>query len=101
VTIRNNRKSFLAAAIILCSIMSFSLPRETFDPHCGVDTDIFCRAYFQIISDLYELDLSVSLFEIVEKNEPANLYCPEYRAEIDRANSTRAPPGTILPIAAA
>ncbi len=48
-----NRKIIrsLAVAVLVMSTLTVTLPREFFDPHLGVDNDIFCILYVTFISD--------------------------------------------------
>ena len=67
----NKNKSpatFIAALIIVFSAMTFWLPRETFDPHIGVDYDIFCQVFCNLASydgfDLYHNELILIIKKI-------------------------------------
>ncbi len=37
-------------SILMPLLLTLSLPREYFDPHIGVDRDLFCRLYYGIQS---------------------------------------------------
>jgi len=62
ITIR--RKSFLTTAVIVVSAMTFALPREFFDPHLGVDVDIFCKSLYAIGT---EAEMPVALVAAFER----------------------------------
>jgi len=49
-------KRYIAVAVLFLTALSFSLPREFFDPHIGIDYDIFCQLSSYINSDLQDLD---------------------------------------------
>lgn len=51
ISIYIQHKKTIAILFIVLSAMSFSLPKETFDPHLGVDYDIFCQLSSYIIID--------------------------------------------------
>jgi ABC-type antimicrobial peptide transport system permease subunit len=54
VKLKKSNTRIIAIIALSLSIISFSLPREYFDPHIGIDTDIFCKAYFSICSGLMD-----------------------------------------------
>jgi len=37
------RKELLVVVLLVTTFVSFALPKETFDPHLGVEFDIFCQ----------------------------------------------------------
>jgi hypothetical protein len=37
-------KRGLAICILIVSALTFFLPKETFDPHIGINVDIFCKS---------------------------------------------------------
>lgn len=38
----------IASITLFLSVFSFSMPREYFDPHLGMDYDIYCIIYFNL-----------------------------------------------------
>ena len=58
-TISKEMKKVVVIVFLLLTAMSFGLPRETFDPHIGVDYDIFCQLTSYINTDLKELKVSL------------------------------------------
>ncbi len=43
---------YIAIAVLALSAMTATLPREFFDPHLGLDIDIFCISYVTFVSDV-------------------------------------------------
>ena len=58
---RHRRKILRRVTIIVLalSLGSFSLPREYFDPHLGIDFDIFCQLSSYINADEREIHTKV------------------------------------------
>jgi len=70
-------KRYISVAVLFLTALSFSLPKEVFDPHIGIDYDIFCQLSSYINSDFQDLDLCEILEteEVCEKiTELKNIY---------------------------
>lgn len=59
--------------LLLMSAMTFAVPREVFDPHVGVDLDIFCRLYVTFLSENPE---SYDIEMIFQTDMPTDMAIP-------------------------
>ena len=85
---------YISVLILLLTVSSFLLPRETFDPHFGFDYDIFCVAYHLLLSaDNVIIEIKIEQKKIKDNKKPVLYIEPQV---IFICNlSTRAPPQRI------
>lgn len=41
-------KTFLALTLLATSVLTLGLPKEFFDPHVGIDYDVFCKSLYSV-----------------------------------------------------
>ncbi|MBN1533628.1 MAG: hypothetical protein JXA20_13245 [Spirochaetes bacterium] len=85
------RSKALIVTMLLLASFSFLFPRETFDPHTGVDYDRYCRSYCSMNSDLQEAPVIIAgislVITVAVHPEPV---CQQISQRL--ARETRAPP---------
>lgn len=86
----------LAAGFLAASVMSFTLPREFFDPHTGFEYDIFCVSFEAINTD--ELFIPAPLYI---KPPVKTVFSLSFNEIIlsrftDQLKDSRAPPLTLI-----
>ncbi len=53
----------VVVALLLPIVLTLTIPRETFDPHLGVDYDTYCRLYYGINAQ-DEIGVSLTIIPI-------------------------------------
>ena len=86
-------KKILTAIILILSALTFFLPKEVFDPHLGVDVDIFCRtmsdfASDYIVAEIFDNEYTTSIIEMQNIDKISS-------ATISQRITIRAPPSTL------
>ena len=97
----NKRKEMLVVLFLVATFMSFALPRETFDPHLGIDYDIFCQLSSYMNVDPGSIGWVVAFSPPVP--EPLHIDLREILVSVipDSYAPIRAPPSRCLsPVAA-
>ncbi len=56
-------RTLQVVTLLLLSTMSLALPREFYDPHPGVEYDIFCRNYIMFMVDEYRFRVELTAEE--------------------------------------
>ena len=57
------QKKWGVVFILIITALTFFLPKETFDPHLGIDVDIFCKSMTDFGSDAAGADLFYNEFK--------------------------------------
>ncbi len=95
------RKAVLVVLLLAFTFISFALPKETFDPHLGVDYDIFCQLSSYLNIDLLDLGwIRIFVISLSESFYPELdiIFLSEFLISL---NSIRAPPSNSLSLIAA
>mgnify|MGYP007005258879 CR=1 FL=1 len=88
-----NRTTMRAVALFILtgSVFTFALPKEFFDPHMGIDYDVYCRLYDASRADSFILEAPSIIFCAHEEDLPQakEQFRPLY---INSTNEIRGPP---------
>ena len=89
-------RAVAAVFILAASLMSFTLPREFFDPHAGFEYDIFCVSFDAISTD--ELFIPVPPYVAPPAPETVSVSFNEIILSqyTDQLKNSRAPPFLLI-----
>lgn len=84
------QKQILTAVILILSALTFFLPKEVFDPHIGIDVDIFCKSMSNFASDVVITEIfdNETVTSIIKKQNVDKISSASFSKRI----TIRAPP---------
>jgi len=86
----------MAMLLVLTAFLTLGLPKEFYDPHLGIDNDIFCKSLYSVGIEAQEPEsLLSSECYFIELQAPAgHVYRP---VDTARGAPTRGPPLPAVP----